>query len=395
MNGAAPKSVVCQLVHGLPVGGTEVLVDRLVRRLASRFRIVIACLDEIGELGQRLIDDGVQVHSLHRRPGFDWSCVRRLARLLADERVQLVHAHQYTPFAYAAATRLLGRRPRIVFTEHGRFYPDYASRKRKVFNRLMTTRRDRLIAVGASVRQALIDNEGLSASQIQVIYNGVDLSPLAGASGRRAPMRQELGVTDDEFLVLQVARLNTIKDHATAIRALAAAIPSCPHMRLALVGDGPERQNIETQIAAHKLEKHVTMLGQRRDVADLLAAADAFLLTSVSEGIPVTIIEAMATGLPVVSTAVGGVPELISHGESGLVAPAGDDAQLAEALVRLASDAGLRSQLAECARRRAVTRFSEDQMVDQYARLYVDALDGLEASPATGRDVSASLPHAT
>lgn len=375
MNHSSSKPVVCQLVHGLPVGGTEVMVDRLIRRLASRFHFVIACLDEVGDLGQRLINDGFELHQLGRRPGFDWACVRRLVRRLEGQGVQLVHAHQYTPFAYAAAMRVFGRRPRILFTEHGRFYPDVASRKRKLFNRLMTSRRDRFIAVGGSVRQALIDKEGLPGSRIEVIYNGVDQSPVRLDAAQRAEVRAELGVAESDFLVLQVARLDTIKDHSTAIRTISAAARQDPRLKLHLVGDGPERQRIEHQVAALGLNHCVTVHGQRRDVSRLLAAADAFLLTSVSEGIPVTIIEAMASRLPVVSTAVGGVPEVIDDGLSGLLAPAGDDKALAAALVRLACDAELRYRLAECGARRAAERFSEDLMINEYACIYAEMIE--------------------
>lgn len=375
MHHTSSKPVICQLVHGLPVGGTEVLVDRLIRRLADRFHFVVACLDEAGELGQQLVDDGFEVNQLGRRPGFDWGCVRRLGRRLESQGVQLVHAHQYTPFAYAAAMRALGRRPRIVFTEHGRFYPDVASRKRKLFNRVMTSRHDRFIAVGGSVRQALIDKEGLPGPQIEVVYNGVSQSPLRPTPAQRADVRAELGVAESEFLVLQVARLDTIKDHATALRTIAAAVRQDPRLKLHIIGDGPERPSIERQVAELGLAHSVKILGQRRDVPRLLAAADAFLLTSVSEGIPVTIIEAMAARLPVISTAVGGVPEMIENGVSGMLASAGDDAGLASALVRLANDAQFRNGLIDCGAHRAAQCFSEDLMIERYAHIYSEMLE--------------------
>jgi sugar transferase (PEP-CTERM/EpsH1 system associated) len=361
---------VCQLVHGLPIGGAEVLVSRIVRRLDDRFRFVIACLDQIGELGEALADEGIKVVHLERRPGFDWRCVRRLSRLLAEERIGVIHAHQYTPFAYAVATRAFGRRPPVLFTEHGRFYPDYPNFKRKLFNRLLPDKRDRFVAVGESVRQALIHNEGLPPRRVEIVYNGVDLSAFDSGATDRDEVRRELGIAGDTFLVLQVARLDTIKDHATALRAIAGALPRNPAIRLMIVGDGPERESIARAITEQGLGDSVTMLGMRNDVQRLLAAADAFLLTSVSEGIPVTIIEAMAARIPVVSTAVGGVPELIESEVSGLLAPSGDAPRLADALIRLAADRALRERLCHTARQRTETQFSEHQMIDKYAALY-------------------------
>ena len=134
------RPVVCQLVHGLPIGGTEMLVDRLIRRLSDRYRFVVLCLDDVGELGQGLVRDGFELQALGRRPGFDWGCVRRLARCVRESGAQLVHAHQYTPYAYITAARLFGRRPPVLFTEHGRFFPDVSSAKRRWFNRLLASR---------------------------------------------------------------------------------------------------------------------------------------------------------------------------------------------------------------------------------------------------------------
>jgi sugar transferase (PEP-CTERM/EpsH1 system associated) len=374
------RPVVCQLVHGLPIGGTEVLVDRLIRRLSDRYRFVVACLDEVGELGQRLIDDGIELHPLGRRPGFDWRCVRRLARCVRDSGAQMVHAHQYTPYAYITAARLLGGRPPVLFTEHGRFYPDLSSAKRRLFNRLLTCRHDRFVAVGGAVKQALIEKEGLPAERIEVVYNGAASEPASPSAEWRAEVRREFGAAGDEFVVLQVARLDPIKDHTTALKSLAAAVSRNPRIRLVLVGDGPERPTIERQIVDLGLQRSVTMLGQRGDVPVLLAAADAFLLTSVSEGLPVTIIEAMAAGLPVVSTGVGGVPEIIDDGDTGLLAPAGDVDALAQAMLRISQDANLRESLAARGRERAASRFSEERMIERYHSLYAELTQGQRRS---------------
>jgi len=225
------------------------------------------------------------------------------------------------------------------------------------------------------VRQALVHNEGLPPHRVEIVYNGVDVSAFGRDKVDRNSIRRELGVGDEEFIILQVARLDTIKDHATAVRAIAAALPRHPSIRLLIVGDGPERETIEQAITGLGLGHRVTMLGMRGDVRRLLlSAADAFLLTSVSEGIPVTILEAMAAGVPVVSTAVGGVPELIEHGKTGLLAPAGDAASLSESLVRLAGDDDLRRRLAAAAHQRAIARFSEAQMIGHYDRIYREML---------------------
>src|SRR5204862_1893786 len=133
----------------------------------------------------------------------------------------LVHAHQYTPFFYALAARLLYRRPPVLFTEHGRHQPDYPRRKRMVINRLLLERRDRVVGVGEAVRQALIANEGIPARRIEVVYNGIDANQFAPArhlEGQREKVRAELGLSATDLVILQVARLDYLKDHATAVR---------------------------------------------------------------------------------------------------------------------------------------------------------------------------------
>jgi glycosyltransferase involved in cell wall biosynthesis len=367
------KPVICQLLHSLRMGGAEVLAARLARRLGDRFRFVFACLDELGSLGAELRREGFVVEIIGRRPGIDWRCSLRLARWLKGQCVDVLHAYQYTPFFYGAAARLLWRRPALLFAEHGRTHPDYPRRKRMFANRLLLERRDRVVSVGEAVRQALVHNEGIAPGRVAVIYNGIDLAAHANGVCERLAAREEIGVGPADFVALQVARLDPVKDHATALRALEAVIRQRPDARLVLVGDGPELPHIREIIRQYALTAHVHLLGQRGDVARLLPAADVCLLTSIGEGIPLTLIEAMAAGLPVVTTEVGGAREVVGD-ETGLLAPAGDHVRLAEHLLQLAADPALRRQLGQRGRARAAARFSEEQMVDNYARLYREML---------------------
>lgn len=366
------RPTVCHLLHSLNVGGAEVLVARIARRLSNRYRFVFACLDELGPLGEQLRDDGFVVDVLGRNSGLDLGCARRLSRFLRSHGVEVLHAHQYTPFFYALASRVFRSYPPVLFTEHGRWHPDYPRRKRIVFNRIFLRRHDHVIGVGEAVRQALINNEGISAERVKVIYNGVNSTEFVG--GGRSDARRALGIGDRDDVVIQVARLDALKDHFTALRAIERLTAARPTLQLLLVGEGPERRAIEAEIDRRGLQNHVRLLGLRSDVAQLLTAADAFLLSSVSEGIPVTVIEAMLAELPVVSTRVGGVDEVVKSEVTGLMAAAGDDATLAEALDRLLSNESLRRQMGQAGRQRATELFSEQQMHESYAQLYREML---------------------
>jgi len=368
--------VVCQVLHSLCVGGAEVLAARFARRLRDRFRFLFVCLDASGTLGDELAGEGFPVHVLGRRPGLDWRCSYRLAALLRREQVDVIHAHQYTPFFYGLMARLLYRRPAVLFTEHGRHFPDYPRRKRVLANRLLLRRRDRVVAVGEAVRQAIIANERIPAGRVEVVYNGVNLAPFAAGAPDRAALRRELGVGPDDLVIVQVARLDYLKDHATAVRTLAHVVRRRPDARLVLVGEGPEADRINDQVRRSGLEANLRPLGLRQDVARLLAAADVFLLTSISEGIPLTLIEAMAAGLPVVATRVGGVAEVVEDGGTGLLAAAGDDAALAGHVLRLAEDRALAGRMGERGRQRARQVFAEERMHAAYARLYDELARG-------------------
>jgi sugar transferase (PEP-CTERM/EpsH1 system associated) len=375
MDTPARKPAVCQVLHTLNVGGAEVLAARLARRLRDRFRFLFACLDEVGTLGDELRAKGFPVYDLQRRPGLDWRCMFRLARLLRRERVDIIQAHQYTPFFYSSMGRLPGRRP-LLFTEHGRHQPDYPRPKRIFANRLLLGRRDRVVAVGNAVKDALIANEGIAADRIAVIYNGIDLEPYRNGSHTRESVRQELGIGSDELILIQVARLDYLKDHATAVRTLEHVRQQRPDARLLLVGEGPEESKIRQLTRQANLADAVQFLGLRKDVPRLLRAADFLLLTSISEGIPLTVIEGMAAGLPVVATRVGGMAEVVRDGDTGLLAPVGDGAALAKQVLRLAGDAELRRRIGQSGRARACADFAESRMHDSYVCLYEEMLRG-------------------
>jgi glycosyltransferase involved in cell wall biosynthesis len=364
------KPVIGQLLHSLCMGGAEVLAARIARQLSERYDFHFACLDGLESLGEELRRDGFSVEVIGRKPGFDFGCVWRLSRWLRRQRIEVLHAHQYTPFFYGAAARYLARGTPVLFTEHGRFFPDLPSRKRSLANRMLLRKRDRVVGVGEAVRQALIHNEGIPAVRVGVVYNGIDLDRFAAVSGERERVRTELGIGADDFVLLQVARLDHLKDHLTALRTVALVAKQSPRVRLILVGEGPERGKIEAFVAEQRLGEQVRLLGLRTDVPRLLTAADAALLTSISEGIPLTLIEAMAARLPVVSTNVGGVSEVVKDGVTGFLAPSGDAEGLSRWVLRLIAEPALRHELGERGRTRAETHFSERQMLAAYAGLY-------------------------
>ena len=361
---------VCHVLHTLEVGGGETLARAIALNSVGEFRPVFALLDELGALGHDLLEQGIEVTVIGRRPGIDWGCARRLRQLFRQTRAAVIHAHQYGPLLYSALARVPGMPTPILFTEHGRDFPDYRRWKRVWANRLLLSPRDRFVAVGESVRRALIDFEGLPEPRIEVIYNGCDLSQFDSKRSDRSLVRSELGLEEGEFVVIQVARLDRLKDWPTALRAVKLLLSEDPTARFVVVGDGEDRSRLERLSQELQLTERVLFLGSRPDVPRLLQAADAFMLSSISEGVPLTLIEAMASGLPCVATSVGGIPELIRDGETGLLVRAGDHVGLAAQLARLASTPGLSQRLGLAGHHHILDRHDAFVMHERYLELY-------------------------
>lgn len=368
------RPTICQLVHSLSVGGAEILAREFALRSTGDFRFVFACLDDCGSLGEDLKASGYPVAVLGRRPGFDVSCIRKLAQFCHQQRVGLIHAHQYGPFLYGElASRIAGQIP-VLFTEHGRDYPDFRRPKRVLANRILLRRRDRIVAVGKYVRDALVQNEGLPLNRIDVIYNGIDCKAYATAQSQRLSVRAELGLDDSYLVIVQVARLNHLKDHATALRAMALLVPERPQARLVLVGDGEERPALEKLTVQLNLQENVIFAGMRKDVDRFLGAADVFLLSSISEGIPLTLLEAMAAALPCVATRVGGIPEVVIEGETGLLVEPSDPQGMASKLSMVLNDFDLRRRFGTAGAERVGRAFDAQQMHQAYGKLSSEML---------------------
>lgn len=359
------------VLHAMQVAGAEVLVRELVRRLRGRVEPSIFCLDAVGRIGEELRGEGVPVVCLGRKPGRDWGVARRLARALDEHAVEVAHAHQYSPFFYAAFAKHLCRRPpRLVLTEHGRHYPDVVSPLRRAVNRLVLDRAaDAVTACCHFARRGLSRVDGFAGRRIAVIENGIDVDRY-GPAADQAARKARLGLDPNRRFVVHVARHHPVKDQATLLKGFAQAAPALPGVDLLMAGDGPLRADLESLAVDLRIPDRVRFLGVRSDVPDLMRAADAFALTSLSEAASLTLMEAMATGLPCVVTDVGGNGEIVRHEQEGLLFPRGEAAGCAAALRRLFAEPGLAARLGAAARPRARVRYQLDRAVTEYYDLY-------------------------
>ncbi len=362
--GAAPAvRTVVHFTDTVAFGGAERMLLTLMAGLDERrWRPVLVCHPSPGT--ERLLDSarhaGIETRGIERGAGG----VRRftaLVRAVRRERPSVFHAHLTWPLrcstgiVAAAAARV----PVIVATQH--LLPLLPSRPPRIKRAVVEACVDRYVAVSAAMGAAL--RSGLPADRVSVIRNGIPLEPYLG--GRDDALRRTLA-PDDTPLLLTVARLHAQK----GIPFLLGAIARLPRVRLAIAGDGPDRAALESEAARLGVADRVLMLGEREDVPALLAACDLFVLPSLFEGLPVSVLEAMASARPVIATDVGGTAEVVSHGETGLLVPPGDAASLADAVATLLGNPVLAAGLAARGRTLVEREFSAAVMAERVAQLY-------------------------
>jgi glycosyltransferase involved in cell wall biosynthesis len=361
----SPPIRVGFVLHGLQVAGAEVLVTQIIQRLRKRIQPTIFCLDSAGALSDQLTD--VEIISLERRPGWDFRVAWRMVGHIRRLGIEVLHAHQYSPFFYAALAKVLTRGSvRLVFTEHGRHFPDRVSPLRRAGNRLLLQHLANAVnAVSAFSADSLASQDGFCRHQIEVIENGIDVERFHSSAG--LPVDLDLS----RRYVVHIARFHPIKDQATLLKAFEQVAKIFPDVDLLMVGDGELRNELVRLGKDLGLEERVRFLGIRQDVPSILRVAKVFVLTSQSEGAPLTLLEAMAVGLPVVVTAVGGMPEIVRDGVDGILAQRGDANAIASALIRLLENPGAASAMGAAAAQRIREYYTIDRAVERYYRLYV------------------------
>jgi glycosyltransferase involved in cell wall biosynthesis len=320
------------MIGTLGIGGAERFLMELVRRIPrERYAVQVVCIARRGPWGERLSAEGFDVVELGKRTGLDFFILARLVRQLRRFRPHLVNTHLWTADLWGRLAALLARTPVVVVTEQN---VDVWKRPvHEAIDALLGRGTDAVICVSREV-ESFYRSKGVPAEKLHVIPNAIDISafdgPLVGS------LRAEVAAAPDDFLFLSAARLHPQKAQdilLDATRRLADA--GHRRFRLLLAGEGSLREPLEARMRELGIAEWVRFLGVRHDLVELLRQADAFVLPSLYEGLPLAILEAMAARLPVIATRVGGCPEVVIDGQSGrLVAPGNAD-QLAEAMVAL------------------------------------------------------------
>ena len=348
-------------------GGAENMVLALARALRERGDEPVLVSLRPGWMTERAEREGLPVWIVPQKPGLDLAWVPRFAARLRRERIGVLHAHEFAMNVYGgAAARLAG--VRAVATIHGRQWVT-ARPRRALAYRVLHRLGMPVVAVSHDLAGFLAAGLGIAQSRIEVVHNGIEVAPLpdAGAATElRRAARAALGVPAAGDLLVAVGNLYPVKDHATLVRALART----PEARVAIAGRGGEESALRELAAELGVSDRLHLLGLRDDVERVFAAGDVFVQPSRSEGLPLAVLEAMAAGLPVVASRVGGMPEAVRDGESGYLVPPAEPEVLADALRKVleAPDRGL--SLGRAGWERVRSDFSLDHMTARYRALY-------------------------
>lgn len=357
---------VCFVLTSMPVGGAETLLINLIGRLDPRvMQAEVVCLKEPGPLGEQL-SRRIAVHSHFLAGKYDaavlWRLRRRFRRSRLDAVITVGAGDKM--FWGRLAARLAGV-PVVCSALHSTGWPDGVGR----LNRALTSLTDAFIAVAQDHAQFLINWEGFPRDRVFMIPNGVDTERFRPNPAARMPFRQSLQVPDDAQVVGIVAALREEKNHSQFLLAARDVLRLFPNTQFVIVGDGPNRGRIEHEINDLGLKQCVHLLGTRADTPDILAAMDVFCLTSKNEANPVSILEALSCGIPVVSPNVGSIHETVLDGRTGFLTKPGNSDETADAIVRLLGNKTLAAALGRNGREHVRQSWSLRAMVTGYERL--------------------------
>ena len=362
---------VTHLITELDAGGAQTALARLLENMdRTRFTPSVICLyngDKIA--AERIRDLGVPVFDLGMKSVWSWNAVPRLYRILRRKRPRILHSWL---FHADVLGRMVGRMARVPAIVSSRRSIVIGGRHRELIKRWTRTLDHKVIAACEAARRAEIENTRADPDKVVTIYGG--LQPEEFDHVASDGVRREMGIPAEAAVVGTVGRLHPLKGHEHLLTALGQLRPDAPDVRALIVGSGELAGPLQRQAEEAGLRDRVIFCGQRADVRELLAALDVFVLPSLSEGLPNALLEAMASTLPVVATAVGGILELVVDGVTGRLVPPADAAAIARALREILAQPSRAQAMASAARQRVEERFSVDTTVRNVLAVYDELL---------------------
>lgn len=354
------------------MGGSEKVVYDLARKLDKKvFEVVIIGFSD-GPVKKLFQAIGAKVFSISKSKGLDLSFIGKLRTILDTEHIDVINVHHYGPFLYTSLASV-GLDTSLIYTEHSRWQLEQLSLPHKVINRFLLIRTDALIAISKQIQDYYLHRLKLNKAKVHLIPNGIDLAlyrPKANSS-----LRKDIGIGEDEKVVGIVANLRPEKNHKLLISAFSNVVSVLPNVRLVVAGDDCMDGQVQQFALESRVSERIHFLGRRDDIPELLELFDVFCLPSIHEGMPLTVLEAMSAGVPVVGADVLGINEVITNNANGFLFPSNDSNKLSEVIVQLLTDHNLKKRLSEAASQYVADHYDLDKKVMEYERLFHTVYD--------------------
>lgn len=356
------------IVFCLDVGGLEYLVLNLIKKLnKAKYNVSICSLSAKGKLEEKFIKMGIKVYHIEKSRGIDYLLYFKLASLLRKNQIDIIHTHNPAPWFYGVVAGKLAGIKAAVHTEHSYLF---AEQKRLMLaERLLSKITETIVSDSDKVTDFLVKKLGIHEERITTIVNGIDIDKFKIVVDVMAK-KTEFGIAEDSLVIGNVARLEPVKNHLYLLDVFSKVIRSFPKAVLVIVGGGSQFEILKLKAVELGIKNKVFFLGVRDDIPELLGLFDIFALTSINEGISLSLLEAMAAGRPIVATNVGGNPDVVVDGKTGFLLPLKDSEKMAEKIVSLLSNKELSIRMGEAGLKRAEQLFSLDRMVKNYENIY-------------------------
>ncbi len=365
------KIPILFITSNLGIGGLErVIVQLCIHLDRNLFTPAVCCIHFKGELAEELQNQDIKIFNLSSRKP-DYFAFKKIISVIDEFKPLIVHTHNINASIDGIIASVIKKIPVKIHTDHARRFPD---KKRYMFaERVMSCFVNKIIAVSEETKQNLIRFEKIASKKIQVIHNGISGIELRNKS-QNDLTRKELGLTQFQFIVGTVSRLETQKGLIYLIRAFPEILREFPNSCLVITGQGSQYETLRQEAKNIGIEEKVKLTGPKLQICQIFNILDIYVLPSVWEGLPMSLLEAMSCQRPIVATSVGGIPQAITDGESGILVPPASSSSLALATSALLKDCSLRTRLALGARQRFEKEFTVTKMMQAHKNLYLNCL---------------------
>ncbi|MBU0533620.1 MAG: glycosyltransferase [Candidatus Omnitrophica bacterium] len=363
------KTNVLRVVSNLGTGGVQRRLGSLLPYINKEKFNITVCAFKDGPLKNTLVEKGYKVFIIKRMFKFDLICIIRLFKLIKQEKIQIVHTHTHKPNTTARIAAILARAPIIIANEHN--VDEWKNAFQKLIDCFLCRFTDIIIVVSMGV-QKFCQSTGIPFCKFRLIYNGVEVDKFKNKKFRDTK-RKELDIDENTCVIGTVGRIHPQKGHEFLIQVVEKLLAEHQSLIFLIIGEGYLKEEFIRKVKSLNLSKNILFLGEREDIPELLSCMDIFVLPSIREGFPNTILEAMASSLPVVATDVGGVRELIIPDETGFIVPPADISALHESLAKLIKDKDLRIKMGNTGFER-VKEFSIEKMAKETEDLYQELI---------------------